>query len=162
MKNNKGITLISLSITIFILLLLSSTLIISTRGAYSVVKTQDFISKMKIIQARVDNIAEEDNFVFPTELKMNSTNEFYSDFNNIINDLKDDQNKTSWVSSPEEISDEEITNYYCFTPRDLNEKLGIKDVNSTVIINFATRNVIALKGVKIDEKTYYRQCDIDS
>ena len=59
MKNNKGITLISLTVTVFILLLLASTLILSSRGSYSIIKVQNFISKMKIIQAKVDELNKE-------------------------------------------------------------------------------------------------------
>lgn len=162
MKNNKGVSLISLVVAVIILLLLSSVTITSNREAHSVIRLQSFISKMKIIQAKVDEIAENENYIFPDELKMTDTNEYYSDFQNVINILKEDESKSSWVTSPEEVSDEDITNYYCFTPENLEEKLGIKHVDVTVIINFKTRNVIAKDGVTVDGKKYYRQYDVGS
>lgn len=153
MKNSKGVTLITLAVTIFILLLLSSTLILSSRGTYSIIKLQNFISKMKIIQAKVDELSESDSYIPPNIFKINESNINYNGFLRIFNELKN-QGKLP--------NDDELNNYYCFEPNDLKNELGIKDVNITVIINFNTRNVIALKGVTMDGVTYYRQYDIDS
>ena len=153
MKNNKGITLITLSITILILLLLSSTLILSTRDTYSVIKLQNFISKMKIIQAKVDEVSENDSYEPPEELKMDETNGQYSEFLNIITKLKED----GVISESEDLND-----YYCFNSNALKQEFGLKDIDLTVIINFDTRNVISANGVTVDGKTYYRQYDIDS
>ena len=153
MKNSKGITLITLVVTIFILLLLSSTLILSSRGTYSIIKLQNFISKMKIIQAKVDELSESDSYIPPNILKIKESNINYNVFLRIFNELKN-QGKLP--------NDDVLNNYYCFEPNDLKNELGIKDVNITVIINFNTRNVIALKGVTMDGVTYYRQYDIDS
>lgn len=158
MKNNKGISLISLAVIVFIMLLLSSITIVSSRDAYSVIKTQNFISKMKIIQAKVDDVSEISGVYVPQYgTKINNVNN-YTDFGDIINELKAKDSISSWDSS----SDEDLTNYYYFEPEDLYDEFGIKDVNLTVIINFNTRNVIALKGVRIDGVTYYREYDIDS
>ena len=49
MKNNKGVSLISLVVAVIILLLLSSVTITANREAYSVIRLQSFISKMKLI-----------------------------------------------------------------------------------------------------------------
>lgn len=157
MKNNKGITLITLSITIFILLLLSSTLILSTRDTYSVIKLQNFISKMKIIQAKVDEVSENDSYEPPEELKMDEQKESfnweYSRFLKIMAKLKAD----GVISESEDLND-----YYCFNPNALKQEFGLKDIDLTVIINFDTRNVISANGITVDGKTYYRQYDIDS
>lgn len=157
MKNNKGISLISLAVIVFIMLLLTSITIVSGRDAYSVIKAQNFISKMKIIQARVDEVSENGIYVPQNGVKINDADN-YTEFGDIINELKEKDDISSWDSS----SDEELTNYYYFEPEDLYNEFDIKDVNLTVIINFNTRNVIAKKGVTIDGVTYYRQYDIDS
>ena len=157
MKNNKGITLITLSITIFILLLLSSTLILSTRDTYSIIKLQKFISKMKIIQAKVDEVSENDNYEPPEELKMDENKPSfqweYNRFLDILEKLKED----GALSEEEDLND-----YYCFNSDALKQELGLKDIDLTVIINFDTRKVISANGVEVDGKTYYSQYDIDS
>ena len=153
MKNNKGISLISLVVTILILLLLASTLIISTRDSYSVVKVQNFISKMKIIQSKVDNLSENKDYNPPERLRISDANIHYKKFSKIFTALK---------LEGELSDDENFNDYYCFEPSDLQNELGLKDVNMTVIINFKTRNVIAEKGITIDGIAYYRQYDIES
>lgn len=153
MKNNKGISLISLTVTIFIMLLLASTIIISTRDSYSVIKVQNFISKMKIIQSKVDELAEDGNYSPPERLKLTEASQHYNNFSKIFTRLKK-ENKLN--------IEENFNDYYCFDSNDLQSELGIKDVNIIVIINFKTRNVIAEKGIKIDGINYYRQYDIDS
>ena len=85
MKRNRGVSLISLVVAVIILILLTGVAISSNKEAYSIIKMQDFISKMKIIQAKVDEVAENENFVPPEELKMADVNEYYSDFANIVN-----------------------------------------------------------------------------
>lgn len=55
--------------------------------------------------------------------------------------------------------DSDINNYYYFSEKGL-EKIGLKNQNRTVIINFKTRNVIEKKGVKYKDKRYYRQYDL--
>ena len=55
--------------------------------------------------------------------------------------------------------DADSNNYYYFSPKDL-EKIGLKNQDMTVVINFKTRNVIAKKGVEKEGKTYYRQYDL--
>lgn len=157
MKNNKGISLISLAVIVFIMLLLASITIVSSRDAYSVIKTQNFVSKMKIIQAKVDEVCEKGNYEPQYGDKISNADN-YTEFGDIINELKEKDGINSWDSS----SDEDLTNYYYFTPENLYDEFGIKDVNLTVIINFNTRNVISQKGVTIDGVTYYRQYDIDS
>ena len=156
-KNNKGITLITLSITIFILLLLSSTLILSTRDTYSIIKVQNFISKMKIIQAKVDEVSENDSYQPPEELKMDEKKELfnleYGKFLKIMSKLKED----GVIADSEDLND-----YYLFRPNSLIQEFGLKDIDLTVIINFDTRKVISANGVEVDGKTYYSQYDIDS
>lgn len=153
MKKDKGISLISLVVTVFILLLLASTIIISTRDSYSVIKVQNFMSKLKIIQAKVDNLAENENYYPPQRLRLSDSNTHYTKFSKIFTNLKLEGN----------LSDEEnLNDYYCFEPSDLETELGLKDVNMTVIINFKTRNVIAEKGITLDGVTYYREYDFES
>lgn len=157
MKKNKGITMISLVLTVIMLIILSSVTIQVGVQSYNEVKIQNFISKLKVIQTKVDNIAEEKEEITDDRFRKLAqiTEEEKQNFEEIIQNLSNDDT-FSW-------SDEDavIENYYYFTPKDLEEQLHLKDQDMTVIINFKTRNVITKKGLKLDGKTYYRQYDLN-
>ena len=152
MKKNNGITMISLTITIVILVILSSITVMVNLDAYNITKVQNFIAKMKAIQTRVDHIAEQNNVGEYAEI----TEEKKQVFSNIIAADTIDK-KNSW----NEELDSNIENYSYFTPQDLAKEIGLKDQDIAVFINFKTRNVIAEKGVKRDGKIYYRQYDLE-
>lgn len=160
MKKNRGVTLISLAVTIIMLILISSVTMRVSIQAYEQVKVQNFMSTLKVIQAKVDNLAEETNSIesyefVPLSNIKNIDNETYDIFECIIrNPESHNINQTQWSEL-----DNAIENYYYFTPNDL-EKLGLKEQKIAVVINFKTRNVIAQKGIKVDGKEYFRQYDL--
>ena len=162
MKNNSGITMVSLVVTIVILFLLASISINVGTESYNMMKIQSFISKMKVIQGKVDNIAEEtddwSDYGFE-KLNDKSGDDDYAFFLDVISNPENYNIDTS--NSWNNTLDSDINNYYYFKKDDL-EKIGLKNQDATVIINFKTRNVIALKGVKNedDNKKYYRQYDL--
>lgn len=156
MKKDTGVTLISLAVTIILLILISSVTIRASIQAYDQVKVQNFISTLKVIQAKVDNLAEETNSIENYEfvpLSNIQNTETYAIFIDMIQN-PENYNMISWTDS-----DKVIEDYYYFTPNDL-EKLGLKQQKIAVVINFKTRNVIAQKGIKVDGKEYYRQYDL--
>ena len=164
MKKNKGITLISLVIVILNLFILSSVTIQVGIRVYNEAKVENYISKLKVIQAKVDNLAEETDDVSSYGfLKLRDAQsidpEGFQRFNSIIQDPNkyNIQEGTSWNSDLDAL----IDNYYYFSPKDLEEKLGLKNQDMTVAINFKTRNVIAKSSLKIDDKFYHRQYDIE-
>lgn len=162
MNKNNGITLTSLVITIVILLLISTITINVGMGAYNVAKEQNFISQLKLIQSKVDNFVEEtedfERYQFTKLSEISSLDsEAYELFGDIISDPQAyniDINH-SWNNE----LDGDIENYYYFKNDDL-EKIGLKDQEITVAINFKTRNVIAQKGILVDKEKYYRQYDL--
>lgn len=162
MKKENGITLASLVITVILLLLISTVTARVSLESYQGVKLQNFISQLKVIQSKVDNIAEETNDVssygFTSLSAIAETNpEDYDLFVAMLANPEEYQiDKTiSWQES----SDTNIGNYYYFNAENL-EKLGLKNQKITVIINFETRNVIAKDGIKVEGKMYYRQYDL--
>ena len=162
MKNKKGITMVSLVVTITILLLLSTVTINVTLDTYRMANVQNYIAKMKVIQGKVDNISAETSDVssygFQKLSDLQTTNpETYQEFlDKITNPAKYhiDVN-SSWNAS----FDTDVNNYYYFDEKDL-EKIGLKNQDVVVVINFATRNVISKKGVEYKGDTYYRQYDL--
>lgn len=164
MKKNKGITLISLVIVILILFILSSVTIQVGIRVYNEAKVENYVSRLKVIQAKVDNLAEETKDVSSYGfLKLTDAQSIDPEgFQRFISIIQD-PNKynilegTSWKNDVDGV----IENYYYFSPQDLEEKLGLKNQDMTVAINFKTRNVIAKSSLKIDDKFYHRQYDIE-
>ncbi len=162
MKNEKGITMISVVISILVLLLISSITITFNMEAYRMVKVQNFISQLKVIQAKVDDVAESKKEIETlgfTKLSAiaQTKKEDYVFFQQILNDpiFYNIDTTSSWTPN----LDEDKENYYYFDSEMLKQ-LGLKNQELTVIINFKTRNVIAKQGVKQEGKTYYRQYDL--
>ncbi len=162
MKNKNGITMISLVVTITILLLLSTVTITITFDTYHMANVQSYIGKMKVIQGRVDNISAETNDVSSYGFRklsdlQTTDNATYQTFLNILS------NPTSYnidtAKSWNDTLDTDANHYYYFEGKDL-EKIGLKNQDVVVIINFETRNVISKIGVKYKDKVYYRQYDI--
>lgn len=161
MRKNNGMSMISLVLALIIMVLMSGIIVDVGVQAYNYIKVQNFIAKLKVVQAKVDQVSEED-FDFSTLVKLNdirnSEPDTYNKFLGIIsNPIENNINTSySWDASSDSVGG----NYYYFTPEDLESKLGLKDQDIYVIINFETRNVIAKKGVNRDGKFYYRQYDL--
>lgn len=177
MKNENGVTLVALVTTIILIFIIASVATSTSLTSYKLMKVQNFVAKMQVIQEKVNNTMEEyENWkvqmynkpdedktmqkYYTDTLKFSpaSSCAYVSDFNKIIDLLKADSTIKSW-----QLSDENIANYYYFSPDDLKTKLGLKDMSDMyVIINFATGNVIEKTGVQDpddNEKRIYRQYD---
>ena len=160
MKKNNGITLISVVVTILILIIISTVTMTVGKESYNFIKTENYINKLKIIQGKVDNITEEgSNFDYSqfTTLSSISGTDDYTLFSNIISNPANYNIDTS--KSWDNTYDGDVANYYYFTEKDL-EKIGLKNQDMIVIINFKTRNIISQTPVKSKGKKYYRQYDI--
>ena len=162
MRKNKGVTLVALVVVIIILIIISSvTLQVGVR-VYNEVKLENFIGKLKVIQSKVDNIAEETEDVTwygftPLMTAQTTAPDDYQVFMSIITNPSQYNiaDGVSWNSA----SDGVVEKYYYFNPKDL-EKLGLKNQDMTVAINFETRNVITKNALKIDGEIYHRQYDV--
>lgn len=160
MKKNSGITMVSLVVAIVILMLLSSIVIEVSMETYDTVKVENFMAQMKVIQTKVDKLAQEteDVSTYGFTALSAAKEEDYNWFSDVLSHPENYQIniRKSWNLE----LDTKSENYYYFTPQDLQEKLGLKDQELTVIINFKTRNVIARRGVKKEGEYYYRQYDL--
>lgn len=58
MKKNDGITMLSLVLTVVILIMISSITVRVGLQSYNGVKIQNYISQLKVIQSKVDKVAE--------------------------------------------------------------------------------------------------------
>ena len=147
-KDSKGITLVSLIITIIIMFLLVGVTTYTGINSYNNAKVTRFTAQMQLIQKRVDEISNDEDTI--TELISEKQN-------NITVLDKAHQN--------EEIPFDDSINYdlsyknqfKLFTIQDLKDDLDLENIDTDVLINFNTREVVAINGIEYKGKTYYTQ-----
>ena len=158
MKNEKGITLAVLIITIILMVILASVSISIGTDSLDSTRLKGFYTQLEIIQKRVDDIA--------------TTNESYIDKSGNTIYLKKqgvayaglkDAQKTSLqdiinseiITSETENLGVDATNFRYFTVDDLENILELSDIDYNVFIDFDNRIIIAEDGIKIGDTTYH-------
>lgn len=169
MKNERGITLVILIITVIIMMILVAAGISYGTTSIGEIRLQNFSYELEQIQGKVDTTHE--------KMKTEKKNPSYVTLNNkmignnitvsesAIDTLKKvTKNKIDYRTITTDNEDYYYnrvdTMYRYFSKKDLEEFFDIKNANQDVIINFKTREVISVKGQKYQEKTYYRLEDI--
>lgn len=159
MKNEKGVTMVSLVVTIILMVILASVTTYSGIESYKDMKKENYIAQLKVIQEKVNLIAEEyQNW----EGKSSDTN-----INNYLGTgveghsglgfSKITDGETTLIKLIEEASDSK-ENYYYFSTDNIKDQLGLKGFEKSgmsVAVNFGTRNVIEKKGIKQDNVEYH-------
>jgi len=147
MRNQTGVTLITLVITVVLLCIIAGLAITSGIDTYQNSKAIKFESYMKMIQKKVDIILEEGRDYTALGSPLTAlTSEQNDKLRNII------INNTFVETSASEL-DAGAVRYFSST--DIEKFLEIKDVQDDVVINFANREVISLNGVEKDGFTHY-------
>lgn len=171
MRKENGISLMKFLVLIVIIFIIVIIAVYSMKNAYEKSNANKYIAEMQLIQEKVNFIRNEyklwDKYN-PNEagnfnsfliglgfVNANSPNNVYmEEFKNIINELNVKVLK-NWDSSTDSI----LTNYFYFSPEELEELLGIKNKNLHVIINFYSGNVISKNGIKENNQIIHRQYD---
>ncbi len=158
MKNQNGITMVTLVVTIILLLLLSGITVTVSLQSFHMANVQAYVSKMKVIQGKVDNLVQENadldsqGFQKLSELSVTEHAKYEAFLQMLSNPSAYDIDVTkSWDNT----LDADVNQYYFFSAKDL-EKLGLKNQDMDVIVNFQTRNIISRKGIAYQGKTYYK------
>lgn len=166
MKNEKGITLIALVITVIVMMVLIVTGI--TYGSYSVseVKLQNFAYELQQIQGKVEYIyqkmiLEEGTTYTRLNGEILGVNIGYSDDAlDILKEIRGIDYRDTTLQTKEEFYPETgISLYRYFSKAELEKTLDIKNAQHAVIINFKTREVISVDGVVCDDIEYHRLQD---
>lgn len=141
--NEKGITIISLVITIIVVLILTGVTINMGTGSVDNSKIVNFLSYMQTIQGKVDFISE------------------HEDYSNYGQDLTGNQINTlnSILSNGYEIyvTTTSSSSLKYFNKELLASDFNIENVNDEIVIDFTTREVISLNGISYKDKMYYSQ-----
>ena len=142
-KDNKGITLITLIITIILMSILVSVATYSGINTYKNMQVTKFVAQMQLIQAKVDDLAE-----------ANETEGLGEDITEAQKNVLDLAYKNDEVK---DYNDDYKSKYRYFSTENLKTQLDIDDVEDEVLINFETREVVSLNGVEYKETKYYTQ-----
>ena len=142
MKKNKGITLISLVVTIAVLVILAS---IATYSGVNVIrqsKLHKFTTEMEIMQTEVNNLY--DRYSDGTEEEKNE----------IINygEELDSGAKNIFTLNASGITDSSGYRYY---DRNTIKGLGIENIEEEFYVNVEKRSVISKLGIEYEGKKYY-------
>lgn len=167
-KNERGITLIALIITVIVMVVLVSTGI--KYGSYSIqeAKLKNYTYAMQQIQGRVDSIYEKMKMEQePNYIKLNTqtmgvnVSGVPSAKETLLNERGIDYNGEN-QNDKNLYPIEGLTIYRYFSKEDLTRLLDIKEPQVDVIINFKTRDVISVEGFKYEQDTYHSLNDITS
>lgn len=163
MRENKGITLISLVITIIIMIILAAVVITYGMDTYENMKIVRFVTQMQGIQKKVDNYVEG----FDT-VNIAYYDEYYDEYYELYDIGRPITriNKTREIYNKVRITDGiigDFDDFLYFTAEDILDAFDIDNIREgdEFIINFYTREIISLVGEEYKGKTYYTQYNSD-
>ena len=174
MKRENGISLIKICIIVAIIFIVATICAFIFEESKEKSNLNRFISQMEIIQEKVNKVRNEykiwdkydpneagNFYMYLQSLNYSnandSTNPYIDEFNEIIKFI-DESKVDYWNSNVDTI----ITNYCYFSPEDLKKCFGLENIDTSVIINFYTGNVISKNGIKEEGNILYRQYDCKS
>ncbi len=144
-KNNKGITLMALVITIILLIILASIGIYSGRQVVKSAQFTAFSTELKIMQTQVNSLYEK---------KKNNEKIL---LNNVETDIEDIGTAISSGSEAQTLIALGITDTsdYKYFDTDTIKSLNIEGVEGEFFVNIDKRSVVSYDGFEYEGKTYY-------
>lgn len=145
MKNQKGITLITLVIIVIVMSIIVGVVTYSGFESIKSARITTFISELEMIQAKVNVIHEKIKTSDKEKEYYNSLGQNVTTINeNLLLQILGESSKDG---------------FRYFSRNDL-EKLDLENINQDVIINYDTSEVISVTGIEIDGVKYYNLEDI--
>ncbi len=150
-KNNKGITMITLVITIIVLIIISSIAVDTGYQSSIQAKFYNAVSQMKAIQAKVNSIYED---------YINGTDDVKIEIENYGKSLEESgKSEAAQVAYDDVIKNNitgdnigEFADYRYYSVEYITSELDTEGISYDFIINIKTRTVILLDGVTKDRK----------
>jgi len=167
MKNNKGITLVSLISSILLIIILAATTIVTSMNAYNQMQFEGAKAELEEMQKLVDELASD----YQVYLKQasDSENATYVDFfttrynNNTFasktitsSEVASNSKVKSLIAEFSINSSAEKPSAFYFTEDDLVKFFGLKGIEP-IVVDFSTRTVYSVDGIKDsnDKNTVY-------
>ena len=148
MKNEKGITIISLVITVVVLMILLS---IGTMTGLSAIKSSKYVkfkTELEIMQAHIDLLNEE----YKEQLK--EAKETGIEFNEVGKEISQINIEGEPSLSFEGAQENNRTGYRYYDKQTL-EKLDIVDLEREFLVDLDRRKIIAIGGFEYEGRKYY-------
>ena len=146
-KEEKGITLLTLTITIIIMIILASIITYSGVSSIESSKLTKFRQELEILQAQVD--------VWHAK--------YFDDQGQKIKEIDIGEELTDKAKETligvSESENEQQEKYKLFTEQTL-ESLGIQGIERTYIINIEDRNIVSLEPFEANGQAYYTLADV--
>lgn len=145
MINQKGITLVSLVITVIVIMILASITTVAGLDSIETSKKTTFVTQLEMVQAKVNTIYE--------KRKLNRLDIDY------YNSLGKDIFVIDELELNNILADVSKEGFRYFSKEDLNT-IDLENISQDVLINYDTRAVYSRTGIEIDGNRYYRLEDI--
>lgn len=139
LKRNNGITLITLTITVIVLIILASITTYSGINTIKSSKLTKYKAELEILQAQVDLLYE----------KYKDTTEEINIGKQITSDNEEKVKKALNTINVED------TDGYKIFDKEVIQELGIEGIEDTFIVNIREREVLSLEPFKYEGKEYY-------
>ena len=150
LKNNKGITLMALVITIILLIILAS---IGTYSGIQVVKSAQFTAfstELKIMQTQVNSLYEKKKN--NEKILLNNVETDIEDIGTAISSSSEVQTQANKAFNASGITD---TPDYKYFDNTTIKNLNIEGVEGEFFVNIDKRSVVSYDGFEYEGKTYY-------
>lgn len=144
-KDNRGITLVALIITIILMLILVSVTAYSGINSYKNTQVTKFVTQMQLLQAKVDDLVSSKTIEELNSMDLQTPT------------TQEQQNVIKSAINNGEVSVNNVDKYKVFTKEDVLNILDVEDVQNDIMANFETREIVSLTGIEYEGKTYYTQ-----
>ena len=151
MRNEKGITLVALGVTIIVLSILAAVSISTGKKTIEGNKVIAFINELKIVQSEVNIIVE----------KQRNGDTSYDSIGTKISDLDTETLAKLASGCFKGKTAEEMAEFKYYKISDL-KRMGIDNVEQEVVINLKTREVLSVNGIQDSGKMCYKLEDFPS
>ena len=157
-RNREGITLVTLTITIIVLIILAS---VTTYTGFNTIKNARYyntIAELKTMKAKVDELYEDyqngDETVRTSILNQGeSTDAKVTELSN-----------SYYVASQNNVSGEDLGNeedYRYYSNEYITNTLDVDGIDRDFFVNIRTRSVLLVTGIEYQNETYYSLCQIE-
>lgn len=167
MRNQNGITLITLLISIILLMIIATITVFNSVELYEQMRYETFKAQLKEMQAAVDKVCEKYKTKGYTSYKDNVSGFFKVEYGSSPLTLSEASNINEVKKMVQKYfganSDEHSGFVYYFTEDEIDDYFGIEGIEYNMIVDFSTRYVYAPKGCKdpITEDVHYSILDYD-
>lgn len=142
-NNKRGVTLVTLVITIIVLLIIASISIYVGTDIIKKANLQNINTNMMLIQAKTKTIYEQEKFNHRANYKGTKITEVTG------NSAVDELMSKNILEEPDK--------FYLLNQNDLNE-MGLEKINidKGYAVNYETEEIIYIKGFEANNSTYYK------